>query len=102
MNAFKARSLALAFALPLGLLASLAAQPAPTVPATPPPPRDEPIVLDVFTVNIERDRGYIAVDALAGGRTNMPIKLTPASMSSLTRTFINDLGIQDVRGRARY
>lgn len=60
------------------------------------------MVLDAVTVNTERDRGYIAVDALAGGRVNTPIKLTPASMSSLTRTFINDLGIQDVREALRW
>ena len=61
-----------------------------------------PIVLEAFTVNTQRDRGYIAVDALAGGRTNLPIKLTPGSLSSLTRTFLNDLGIQDVREALRW
>lgn len=92
------RSVALGFALAQGLTASLLAQ-----TTTPPPPAaadtgdDQPVVLQTFTVNTDRDRGYIAVDALAGGRTNTPIKLTPASMSSLTRTFIDDLGIQNVR-----
>jgi outer membrane receptor protein involved in Fe transport len=77
--------------------ASLLAQ---SVPAPQPPANtlnDQPIVLEKFTVNTDRDIGYTAVDALAGGRTNTPIRLTPASMSSLTRTFIDDLGIQNVR-----
>ena len=55
------------------------------------------IELSPFIITSETDQGYIAVDALAGGRTNMPIKTTPASISSLTRTFLNDLAIQDVR-----
>lgn len=90
------RKLALALALAHGLTASLMAQAAPTAP-TPAKTEDEPVVLSVFTVNTERDRGYIAVDSLAGGRTNTPIKLTPSSISSLTRMFIDDLGIQNVR-----
>lgn len=87
------RQFALALALAQGLTLTLTAQ-----SETPPPAADEqPIVLERFTVNVDTDRGYIAVDALAGGRTNTPIRLTPASMSSLTRTFIDDLGIQNVR-----
>jgi len=70
--------------------------PAPNLPSEP------PIILEAFTVNTQRDRGYIAVDALAGGRTNLPIKLTPGSLSSLTRTFLDDLGIQDIREALRW
>jgi len=58
---------------------------------------EETYTLSPFIVNAESDRGYMAVEALAGGRTNMPVKFTPASMSSLTETFLNDLGINDVR-----
>ena len=103
-------SLAVTLAALGHLTAVLSAQPLPPQVAPPlPPPAppaiaapDQPVVLEAFTVNTDRDRGYIAVDALAGGRTNTPIKLTPASMSSLTRTFINDLGIQDVREALRW
>jgi outer membrane receptor protein involved in Fe transport len=99
MKATQVPPIALLFALAANIPFLLIAQ---TAPATPPASTgsaaaDQPIVLQAFTVNTDRDQGYIAVDALAGGRTNTPVKLTPASMSSLTRTFINDLGIQDVR-----
>ncbi|HWL15251.1 MAG TPA: TonB-dependent receptor plug domain-containing protein [Opitutus sp.] len=90
------RRFALALALAPGLAASLPAQTTPA-PDTTDTSQEQPVVLQTFTVNTDRDRGYIAVDALAGGRTNTPIKLTPASMSSLTRTFLDDLGIQNVR-----
>lgn len=79
-------------------LASTAPLMAQTVPATPAAePAASTLVLETFVVNTEKDNGYIAVDSLAGGRTNTPIKFTPASVSSLTRTFIDDLGIQNVR-----
>lgn len=74
----------------------------PPPPAVPPPSQDQPIILESVTVNTDMDRGYIAVDSLAGGRTNTPIKLTPAAMSSLTRTFLDDLGIQNVRDALRW
>ncbi len=73
-------------------------------PAPPPPEpisastlADQPIVLNTFTVDVSRDRGYIAVDSLAGGRTATAIKFTPSAMSSLTRAFIDDLAITNVR-----
>lgn len=85
---------ALAFLLALGLQAPLLAQ---TVQATAKPEVEKTLQLETFVVNTEKDTGYIAVDSLAGGRTNAPIKFTPSSISSLTRAFIDDLGIQNVR-----
>ncbi|HYD83346.1 MAG TPA: TonB-dependent receptor, partial [Opitutus sp.] len=95
------------------LVLTLALAPAFVIRAqtpAPPPPEpvaaavgtEQPIVLNTFTVDVTRDRGYVAVDSLAGGRTNTQIKLTPAAMSSLTRTFLDDLGIQDVRQALRW
>lgn len=81
------------------LVSAQTATPPPAEPAT---SDDQPIVLQRFTVNTDRDIGYTAVDALAGGRTNTPIKLTPSSISSLTRTFMDDLAIQDVRESLRW
>src|SRR5690606_31079538 len=57
----------------------------------------ELVRLDPFTVSADRDVGYTAVESLAGGRTNTPVRLTPAAMSSLTRTFIEDVSLLDVR-----
>ncbi len=100
MNTLSPRRSAAAFTGLLGLaLVSFAQTPVP------PPPEpiaastlsDQPIVLNTFTVDVSRDRGYIAVDSLAGGRTNTAIKFTPSAMSSLTRAFIDDLAITNVR-----
>lgn len=75
-------------------LASAATLVAQTAPSSPP---QEAIVLESFVVNTDKDAGYIAVDSLAGGRTATPIKLTPTAISSLTRTFLDDVAITDVR-----
>lgn len=83
-------------------------------PPAPPPPaapqitgqeaeeEAEVVELDPFTVSADRDVGYTAVDTLAGGRTNTPVRLTPAAMSSLTRNFIDDVGLQNVREALRW
>lgn len=94
------RKLALAFGLTLGLPAALLAQTASDSP--PKATEGETVKLETFVVNTAKDNGYIAVDSLAGGRTNTPIKLTPSSISSLTRTFLDDLGIQNVREALRW
>jgi outer membrane receptor for monomeric catechols len=86
-------------ALALASTASLMAQ---TVSAPPTDPAEKTLVLETFVVNTEKDNGYIAVDSLAGGRTNTPIKFTPTSISSVTRTFIDDLGIQNVRDALKW
>lgn len=92
------RRFASASVLALGLPLTMLAQ---TTPSTPPAATEdtdpEVVELSPFIIPADTDRGYIAVDALAGGRTNTPIKITPAAISSLTRTFITDLGIQNVR-----
>src|SRR5882724_5262529 len=91
---------AFALALTHGLAASLLAQ-------TTPPPSDtstpgEVIHLDVFTVNTDKDVGYTAVESLAGGRNNTPIRITPTAVSSLTGQFIDDLQLTDVRSALKW
>ncbi len=98
------RSFSLAVLAGLAAAARLAAQtpaadPAPAATALP----EMPVIkLDPFQVNGAADEGYIAVDSLAGGRTNTPVKLTPSSMSSLTRTFFDDAGILNVRDSLKW
>ena len=86
------KRIALAFLLALGLQAPLPAQTAAT-----PPAEDKTVVLDTFTVNTAKDNGYIATDSLAGGRQSSPIRVTPATMSSITGQFINDLGLTNLQ-----
>lgn len=93
------RSIPPALALALGLTGPLVAQ---TAPVTEEKTTAEVYELSPFMVNTEKDNGYVAVDSLAGGRTNTPIKLTPAAMSSLTRTFIDDAGITNVRDALKW
>lgn len=101
MNQTQHRLLASALVLALGMTAPLGAQTAP--PENQPKDGEEEVVqLSPFVINTDKDYGYIAVDSLAGGRTNTPVKLTPASISSLTRTFLDDLGIQNVRDAAKW
>ena len=83
--------------LTLASAATLAAQTAPPPPAPTTVTPSEAIMLESFVVNTDKDSGYIAVDSLAGGRTSTPIKLTPTAISSLTRAFLDDVAITDVR-----
>ena len=92
---------ALALLLALGLHAQLPAQTAPAA-APAQPAEEKALVLDTFTVNTEKDNGYIAVDSLAGGRQAAPIRVTPAAMSSITGQFINDLGITNVQDALKW
>lgn len=72
------------------LMAQTSAPPAPAL-------QNEKVVLDTFTVSVDRDQGYVAVDSLAGGRQNTPLRLTPSAVSALTSEFISDLGITDMQ-----
>lgn len=101
MNTRLPRRYVCAFGLALGLTPVLAAQTASAPEATS-PDEEELVVLDVFTVNTDKDQGYVAVDSLAGGRTNTPIKFTPSVMSSITRTFIDDVAITNVRDALKW
>jgi hypothetical protein len=71
--------------------------PAPIEPAPGPDPAEPVIQLSPFEVTTDQDRGYVAVNSLAGGRTNTPLRLTPSAISSLTRGFLDDLQITNIR-----
>lgn len=60
------------------------------------------VVLDPFTVDAGTDVGYVAVDSLAGGRANLPLRVTPAPISSLTRAFIDDVQLTNVKDALRW
>jgi outer membrane receptor protein involved in Fe transport len=76
------------------------AQTKPAGPAANPP--DETIILSPFTVNTTKDTGYVAGSSLSGGRADTPLKLTPASMSVMTREFMDDLNLLDSREAANW
>lgn len=60
------------------------------------PAAGEPLALSPFTVRADRDEGYIARDSLAGSRLNTPLKDTAASLTVLTRDFLEDVGATTV------
>ncbi len=78
----------------VALLASLTAADisAQTAPAAS-PSKEETITLSPFTVASDRDTGFVAASALAGGRLSTDLKDTPAAYSVLTRDFIEALNI---------
>lgn len=62
----------------------------------------EAVVLSPFEVSTARDVGYTATSALAGGRTNTPLKETPAAISVMTRELIDDLAATNFAGIAEW
>ena len=80
--------LTLIFALPRAH-----AQTAPAASATP-PAKDglEVVTLSAFQVTSERDIGYTATCALAGGRIDTPLKETPSAV-----TIITAVGVRPAR-----
>ncbi|MBI5689858.1 MAG: TonB-dependent receptor [Verrucomicrobia bacterium] len=57
---------------------------------------DDAVVLSPFTVNTDRDTGFVAASSLAGGRLATDLADTPAAYSVLTREFIDALDITNL------
>lgn len=57
---------------------------------------DQTIELSPFVVNTDKDVGFIAASALAGGRLAGDLKDTPVAYSVLTREFIDALDLTDL------
>ena len=53
--------------------------------------------MPAFEVSTTEDRGYQAVNSLAGGRTNIPLRLIPSAISAITAEFMEDLSITNVQ-----
>src|ERR1017187_7957908 len=95
MQTLQTSRITLALALTLGLTAALKAQTSPAPDQTQQTQtqvgNEEPIVLSTFIVDTSTDKGYVAVNSLAGGRNNTPLAITPTTVSALTAEFIDDL-----------
>jgi outer membrane receptor for ferric coprogen and ferric-rhodotorulic acid len=81
--------------------AALAAQTAPTAPAAASAAADT-ILLNPFEVNTSKDTGYAAGSSLAGGRADTPLRLTPASISVMTREFMDDLNLTSLESASNW
>lgn len=83
----------------LGGVLALAVAPAPAQTTAAPDAaddRDDVVALSPFEVNTSQDSGYIATNTLAGSRLNTSLKNTPASISVMTRDFLQDIGALNV------
>ena len=66
------------------------------------PKPDETITLSPFEVRTDKDTGYIATNTLAGSRLNTRLVDTPASISVMTKDFLNDIGALSVSQAMEY
>jgi iron complex outermembrane receptor protein len=57
---------------------------------------DETITLSPFTITEDQDTGYVATSSLAGSRMNTALRDTAASLSVLTKEFLDDIGATSV------
>ena len=84
----------------LTAVAPLAAQSIapPTTAATATPAADEEsaVTLDVFTVNADKDVGFVAAASLAGGRMATDLVDTPVAYSVQTREFLDALNLTNL------
>ena len=69
---------------------------AQTAPA-PKPASDDAIALTPFEVSTDKDVGFAANSALAGGRLSSELRDTPAAYSVINREFIDALNITDLQ-----
>src|SRR5687768_10510076 len=93
--------------LPVALLALLSgsvgiAQTAPTAPNAPPATDAQTITLAAFEVNTDRDIGYTASSALAGGRIDTLLKETPSAITVLTAEFLEDIAATSIGSAAEW
>ncbi len=79
-----------------------AARSAAARPASPPPAAEEVLTLTPFSVTGDRDVGYIARDSLAGSRLNTALRDTAASLSVMTKEFLDDIGATSLEEAMAY
>ncbi len=92
----------------LPIVSSIAlAQSAPTAPTATTRPgtkvaSDDAVVLTPFEVTSDRDTGFAAASALAGGRLATDLRDTPVAYSVITREFIDALALTDLQSAAEW
>ena len=97
---FRTAGPAVAAVLLLVAAVQLAAQSAPAAAdraATKNASADEALQLTPFTVSSDKDTGFAAASALAGGRLATDLRDTPAAYSVINREFIDALNLTDLQ-----
>src|SRR6478735_7764427 len=88
------------FAIALALIACGAVAQTTTTPTTArnsASETDDAIKLTPFTVSTDKDTGFAATSALAGGRLATDLRDTPAAYSVINRDFIDALNLTDLQ-----
>jgi outer membrane receptor protein involved in Fe transport len=88
------------FAIALALIACGAVAQTTTTPTTArnsASETDDAIKLTPFTVSMDKDTGFAATSALAGGRLATDLRDTPAAYSVINRDFIDALNLTDLQ-----
>lgn len=93
---------ALAALLLAGVTTALRAQVAAAPAAAAKASDESAVILSPFEVRTDGDNGYTATSALAGGRTDSPLKLTSAAISVMTSQFIEDIGSTNFRSAGEW
>ncbi|MBM3853708.1 MAG: hypothetical protein FJ399_11215 [Verrucomicrobia bacterium] len=65
-------------------------------------PAEETIELSPFVVRTDKDVGYLAANTMSGSRLNTPLVDTPASISEMTREFLEDIGATEMMNAVEY
>ena len=81
--------------------AQTAATPTPAA-TTPAAPADEKILLTPFQVSTDKDVGYQAGNTLSGGRADTPLAITAASISVMTKEFLEDFNLTNINQAAKF
>ncbi|TVR45752.1 MAG: hypothetical protein EA425_17770, partial [Puniceicoccaceae bacterium] len=72
------------------------------VPTNAPAEDADLYILSPFEVSFDRDTGYVATNTLAGSRLNTSLFDTPASISVMTKDFLEDIGATNVTQAMEY
>ena len=92
------RTLFATFAGWLAITTAVGAQTA----ANNPSPSTDAIVLSPFEVAAGQDNGYAASGTLAGTRLRTDLRDVPASISVVTKQFMDDVGATNLEGLLTY
>src|SRR5688572_3819264 len=87
------------------LITRLTGQAIPTPPSQTPgagSAAGDVTVLSPYVVDTSLDRGYQAVNTLSGTRLNSSLRDAPASISVMTKEFLEDIGLDSLREIVRY
>ncbi len=64
--------------------------------------QEAPVELSPFVVQTDKDVGYLAANTMSGSRLNTPLIDTPASITEMTKEFLEDIGATEMMNAVDY